>query len=109
MPCVDDGEMAEAAMDHQHGGVLGGVVGLDRLRAARHPVADRRLRGEPAGDGAEDVALGEHADEPVVGEHEHGADAALVHLPDGVGEQRFRLDGEQVPAIRSATAACWAV
>ncbi len=73
-----------------------GLVRLDRLRAARHPVADDRLGREPLRDGAQDVALGEHADEALVLEHEGGSDAPLVHLPHGLDERRRRLDREQV-------------
>ena len=90
MPVGDDGQMAEAAVDHQHGRVLGGLLRLDRLRAARHPVADDRVRGEPFGHRAEHVALGEDADEALAVEHEHGSDAPRVHLAHRADE-RCRL------------------
>ena len=96
MPVVDDGQMPEAAVDHQHRRVLGGLLRLDRLRAARHPVADDRVRGEPLGDGAEHVALGEDADEALVVEHEHGSDAPRVHLAHRADERCRLVDRQQV-------------
>ena len=88
--------MAEAAVDHENCRVLGGVFRFDRLGASRHPVADDRLGGEAVGDGAEDVAFGEHTDEPISVEDENGPDAAVVHAAYRVLDGHVWLDGEQV-------------
>lgn len=111
---IDDGQVAEAAVDHQHRGVLGRIRGLDRLRMTGHPLGDRFVRPVAGRNRPQHVTLGQDADQPpgcgpgfvgspIAGraralsfQHEHGADPAAVHRTSGLGERDRRLDRQQV-------------
>src|SRR5437588_8431388 len=72
-PLIDDRQMAEAAVDHDRGGVRGRVVRADGLGIARHPGADPRAGDIPGRNGAQHVPLGEDSGHAPVRKHEYRA------------------------------------
>ena len=92
---VHDGEVPEAAVDHERRRLAGLLVGLDRVGMRRHRLRDG-ADDAVGGNGAQHVALGEDADEAPAVEDDDGADAALVHPPRGVHEGRVGRDAEDI-------------
>jgi rhodanese-related sulfurtransferase len=93
---LDHREMPEAAVHHQGRGVLGALVGFDRVRVGRHPIAHDRVVPEPPRDRAQHVALGHDPGQAVAVEYEHGADLAGDHPLRHLRERERGLDGQQV-------------
>ena len=59
LAALDQRHVPEAAVDHQHRGVLGGVVRPHRVGVPGHPVGHDRVVLNAGRDGAQHVALGE--------------------------------------------------
>ena len=96
LPIVHDREVPEAAVDHERGGLAGGLGSIDGLRVLRHPLAHARVLGESRRNRLEDISLGEDPLELVAVHDEHGAHAAPDHAPHGLGHPLLRIDDQQV-------------
>src|SRR5205823_3208255 len=70
-------------------------AGLDANDVLGHDFADGDAGGLAlfADDSAEDVALGEHADDLALVDHQERADLVLVHLVNGIKRGGFGADG----------------
>ena len=93
--------MAIAAVDHEDGRVLDGVVRRDRVRVRGHAFAHDHVVVQAARDGAHEVALGHDPGEPPILQHQDRTDVAVSHPLGHRDDRRRGVDGQQV--IRM----CW--
>ncbi len=94
--CVDDRHVPVAARPHQHDRVADRVVEVERLRIGRHERLDRLGQVDPAADDlAEDVALGQHPEQPPGGiaDEDRIAGSGALDGAHALGQQGPRQDG----------------
>ena len=101
---VDNGEGLDGIGGHDLGGLVDGGVGVDGDEGVGHDVLGLYVGGVVAGlhDGLEDIALCDDACGSPAVDYNDGADAELVHLPDGVegcvvGSHGLYVSGHDIP------------
>ena len=87
-------QVTEAAVDHESGGLVGRIRGLDGLWMPRHAVLDNGALVPIGGDSQEDVPFRQDPDETFAVENDRGADSAFHHSASRLAEAKPALDRE---------------